>query len=101
MDLTLTRETIKIEAISHGGQVRSTTIVRPRPSNAQFQRDADAQLHLKEAQQALQQGAIALAEAEAEASAHANSAAISGNRPDSPRDRHRNGEANIHHEEYV
>merc|ERR1712113_134191 len=34
MDLTLAKTAITIEAISHGGQLRSTTIVTPRPAGA-------------------------------------------------------------------
>lgn len=41
MDLTLSQDTIKIEAISHGGLLRSTTLVKPRhretgPHGGQF-----------------------------------------------------------------
>merc|ERR1712061_238340 len=32
MDITLGRKEIKIEAISHGGQVRSSTTIRQRPA---------------------------------------------------------------------
>jgi len=44
MDLTLTQESIKIEAISHGGQVRSSTKVYPRRSPAEVRREAEAAL---------------------------------------------------------
>lgn len=36
MDLTLSKEAIQIEAVSHGGYVRSTTLVRPRLPDAKY-----------------------------------------------------------------
>jgi len=75
MDLTLTQKSIKIEAISHGGQVRSSTRVFPRRSRAEIRREAeDALRHraeererLRRAEAAAKRRKEALAQKEAEA----------------------------------